>query len=138
MPAKGSVPLVGRQPVQIEALEDPPHPRARDRDVVAAGQVHRDLRRTEVVVLAQVDDLADHVGVRCQWAAMRSAGSVTEPIDTVLVVAALPRVEALSADPVVAARTSDVAGDVLGVLEDRQASLGLAGELLLGQKVPLS
>jgi hypothetical protein len=68
----------------------------------------------------------------------RPAGSITEPIDTVLVVAALPLVEALSADPVVAARASDVAGDLLGMLEDRQASLGLAGELLLSHQVPLS
>ena len=31
-------------------------------DVVVALEVHRDLGRAEVVVLAQVDDLADHLG----------------------------------------------------------------------------
>jgi hypothetical protein len=37
------VALRGRQAVHVEALQDPPHPRLRDLDVVIALQVHRDL-----------------------------------------------------------------------------------------------
>jgi len=56
----------------------------------------------------------------------------------VFVVSALLGVEALSTDSVVAAFECDVAGDFFGVLEDRQASPGLAGELVFGHQVPLS
>ena len=73
----GLVSLVRRQTVHVEALRDSPHPRVRDLDVVVAGQVHRDLRRAEMVMLAQVDDLADHVGVGCQRTEMRFARSVS-------------------------------------------------------------
>ena len=57
------VALRGRQPVQVEALEDAPHAGLADRDVVVALEVHRDLERPEVVVLAQVHDLADDLGL---------------------------------------------------------------------------
>jgi hypothetical protein len=57
------VPLRRRQPVEIKALEDPVHARVADLDVVVALEIHRDLQRPEVVVLAQVDDLADHLAV---------------------------------------------------------------------------
>jgi hypothetical protein len=53
------VPLGGREPVEVQALEDPPDPGVADFDVVVALEVHRDLRRAEVVVLPQVDDLLD-------------------------------------------------------------------------------
>ena len=65
LPAVGValVALRCRQPVELEALEDPPDRRVADLDVVVALQVHRDLQRPEVVVLAQVDDLADDLGL---------------------------------------------------------------------------
>jgi hypothetical protein len=46
------VALGGRQPVEVQALEDPPHPGVADLDVVVAPQVHGDLGWTEVVGLA--------------------------------------------------------------------------------------
>jgi len=57
------VALGGGEPVHLQALQDPPDPRRRDLHVVVALQVHRDLVRPEVVTLAQVDDLADHLGL---------------------------------------------------------------------------
>jgi hypothetical protein len=54
------VALGGGQPVQLQPLEDAPHARGADRDVVVALEVHRDLGRAEVVVLAQVDDYASY------------------------------------------------------------------------------
>jgi len=53
------VALRGREPVHVEAFEDPPDPGRGHIDIVVALQVHGDLGRPEVVVLAQVDDLAD-------------------------------------------------------------------------------
>ena len=47
------------QAAHVEALEDPPDPRGADLDLVIPLEVHRDLVRPEVVVLAQVNDLAD-------------------------------------------------------------------------------
>ena len=61
------VALRGGETVELETFEDPPHSRVRDGHVVVAVQVHRDPRRAEVVVLPQVEDLADDVdmgGVR--------------------------------------------------------------------------
>jgi hypothetical protein len=48
----GLVLLRGRQPVHLEPLEDPPDAGAGDVDVVVSLEVHRDLARPEVVVLA--------------------------------------------------------------------------------------
>jgi hypothetical protein len=56
----------------------------------------------------------------------------------VLFVSALPPVEAGAADSVVPARSCDVAGHFFGVLQDRQASLGLAQELLFGHLISFS
>jgi hypothetical protein len=44
-------------------LRDAPHAGVADVDVVVALEVHGDLGRAEVVVLAQVDDLADDLDV---------------------------------------------------------------------------
>jgi len=106
-----------------------------DLDVVVAPQVHGDLGRAEVVVLAQVDDLADHLGAGGVWTDPGTMGAVPEPVQAVLVVALAPLVEHLAADAVVAAGQRHVAGDLLSVTKDRQASLGATGQLLLGHRV---
>src|SRR5512133_2517639 len=62
-------------------------------------------------------------------------GAVPEPIQAQLVVAPAPRVEHLAADAVVAAGQADVAGDLLGMAQDRQATLGPPEQLLLGHGV---
>jgi hypothetical protein len=61
------VPLVAlrtRQPVHVEALEDVPDSGRADRDDAIALQVHRDPQGPEVAVLAQGDDLSDHLYLR--------------------------------------------------------------------------
>jgi hypothetical protein len=106
-----------------------------DLDVVVALEVHRDLGRAEVVVLAQVDDLAHDLGAGLVGAHPGATGAVPEPVQAVLVVALAPLVEHLAADAVVAAGQGDVAGDLLSVTQDRQAPLGATDQLLLGHGV---
>ena len=129
------VALGGRQAVELEPLEDAPHPRGADLDVVVAAEVHRDLGRPEVVVLAQVDDLAHDLGAGGVGTDLGAVGAVPEPVQAVGVVAAAPGVEALAADAVVAAGQGHIAGDLLSVAQDRQASLRPSGQLLLGHGV---
>jgi hypothetical protein len=86
---------------------------------VVALEVHRDLGRAEVVVLAQVDDLADNLGASGVGTDLGAVGAVPEPVQAVLVIAASPLVEALAADAVIAAGQADVAGDLLSVAQDR-------------------
>jgi len=54
------VSLRGREPVHTETFEYPPHPRRGDSDVVVSLEIHRDLVWPEVVILAQIHDLANH------------------------------------------------------------------------------
>jgi hypothetical protein len=56
-----------------------------------------------VVVLAQVDDLADDLSSGGPGADVGPAGAVAEPVEAVGVVAAFPGVEDLAADAVLAA-----------------------------------
>jgi hypothetical protein len=53
-PLERFVALRAGQAVHLESSEDPPHPGLGNLDVVVALDVHRDLQRPEVVVLAQV------------------------------------------------------------------------------------
>lgn len=88
-----------------------------------------------MVVLTQVHDLAHHIGMGRERTEVRPAGTVAQPVEALGFVAALPRVKALPANPVVTAGLSDVAGNFLGVLEDGQATLGLTYELLFGHLI---
>jgi hypothetical protein len=106
-----------------------------DLDVVVALEVHRDPGWPEVVVLAQVDDLAHDLGAGGLGADLGAVGAVPEPVQAVGVIAPTPGVEALAADTVVAAGQADVAGDLLSVAQDGQASLGHPEQLLLGHGV---
>jgi hypothetical protein len=56
----------------VQAMEDPPDARRAELDVVIALEVHRDLVRPEVIGLAEVDDLADHLDARGLRADVRS------------------------------------------------------------------
>ena len=118
-PVMALVALGGREAVELQPLEDAPHARGADRDVVVALEVHGDLGRAEVVVLAQVNDLAHDLGAGGVGTDMGPVGPVPEPVQAVRVVAPAPGVEALAADAVVAAGQGDVAGDLLGVAQDR-------------------
>jgi hypothetical protein len=94
-----------------------------------------DLGRAEVVVLAQVDDLADHLGAGGVGADLGPVRAVSEPVQAMGVIAAAPLVEHLAADAVVAARQADVAGDLFSMAQDRQATIGHPEQLLLGHGV---
>ena len=96
------VTLRGGQSIHVQPLEDSPHPRRADIDVVVALEVHPDLQRAEVVMLAQVDDLLDDVGMGDRRAVQRSAGAVLEALQALVFVSALPPVEDVAADAVVA------------------------------------
>jgi hypothetical protein len=129
------VALGRRQSVQLQPLQDPPHAGAADLHFVVALEVHRDPGRAEVVVLAQVDDLAHDLGAGGVGAEVGPVGAVSEPVQAIGVIAAAPGVEALTADAVVAAGQADVVGDLLSMTKDRQAPLGHPGQLLLGHRV---
>jgi hypothetical protein len=124
------VALGSRELVELEPLQDPPRPGAADLHLVVALEVYGDLGRAEVVVLAQVDDLAHDLGAGGVGADVGSVGAVPEPVQAVGVIAAAPGVEALAADAVVAAGQRHVAGDLLRQLfglRERQAPTRVTG-----------
>ena len=125
------VTLRGGQSIHPEPLEDSPHPRRADIDVVVALEVHPDLQRAEVVMLAQVDDLLDDVGMGDRRAVQRSAGAVLEALQALVFVSALPPVEDVAADAVVAAGGGDVSADLLRMLQHRQAPIRPPDQILL-------
>jgi hypothetical protein len=88
-----------------------------------------------MVVLAQVDDLAHDLGAGGVGTDLRAVRAVPEPVQAMGVIAPAPLVEDLAADAVVAAGQADVAGDLLGMAQDRQATLGHPEQLLLGHRV---
>jgi hypothetical protein len=94
------VALGGGQPVQLQPLQDAPHARGAELDIVVALEVHRDLGGAEVVVLAQVDDLADDLGPGGVGTDQRPVGAVPEPVQAIGVIAPTPLVEHLAADAV--------------------------------------
>jgi hypothetical protein len=93
-----------------------------------------------MVVLAEVENLADDVDMSGVGAVARSPGQIAQPVDPLFAVTAQPPVIDRATDPVVAARHRDVAGHFLGVLDDRQPATDLtwqqriahAGLLLIG------
>lgn len=62
--------------VHIQAFEDPPDPGRADLDLVVPLEVDRDLVGPEVVVLAQVDDLADDLLPGCFGADVGPRGAI--------------------------------------------------------------
>jgi hypothetical protein len=102
---------------------DAPHPRVRDLDVVVALEVHGDLRRPEVAVLAQVDQRADDLGPGGLGAELRAARPVPKAVDALMPPEA-PEKQSRQATQGIAAGADDVAGDLLSVLQDRQPTSG--------------
>ena len=125
------VALRSRQPVHVEALEDSPYPGRADLDVVVPLEIHRDLHRSEVVMLAQMDDLLDYLGFSDRRAVQRRTGAVLKTFEAFVVVATLPPVEDVAADAVVAARSRHIPADLLRVLQYGQASVGSPPQIFL-------
>jgi hypothetical protein len=97
------VALGGREAVELQPLQDPPDAGGADLHLVVALAVHRDPGRPEVIVLAQVEDLADDLGAGGVGVDLGAVGAVPEPVQAVGVPAALPGGEALAADAVLGA-----------------------------------
>ena len=55
-----------------------------------AAAIHRDLVRTEVILLAQPEDLLDHLRISLSRLMMRNARAVLKPLEAFLLVAASP------------------------------------------------
>ena len=85
--------------------------------------------------LAQANDLAHYVDLGGFRAAVGIARAVPQTVPALFLVEMLPSVDHLPADPEVAAGSGHVAGDLLGVLQDRQAVLGPPLELPLTRRV---
>src|ERR1700722_5513741 len=93
-----------------------------------------------MVVLAEIENLANYVDMGGVGAVTRSPGQIPQPVDALLLVTAQPPVIDRPTDPVVAARHRDVAGHFLGVLDYRPPATDLtwqqrfahAGLLLIG------
>jgi hypothetical protein len=115
------VALIGGQAAHVGPFEDPPDTGLGDLDVVIALQVHGDLVGPEVVVLAQIHDLADHLFVGGVRAVMGATGSVLEALDAELFVAAEPPVEGLATDAVEPACLCDIAAHLSDAAQHRQA-----------------
>jgi hypothetical protein len=106
---------------------------------VVAAEVHGDLRRAEVVVLPQVNDLLDDLGGCLVRAVRRPGGPVPQPGQAALgLVAAVPGVEDLPADPVVPAGHGHVPGDLAGVADDRQPPGSVLVQFFYSQRSPIT
>jgi hypothetical protein len=75
---------------------------------VEAMQVHRDPAGSEVIVLAQVEDLADHLTSGRSWRSLRRPRPIAQAGVSVLGMATLPLVERLPGNPEPTARPGDV------------------------------
>lgn len=119
------------EPVQADFLQNPPDSGGADRDVVIAGQIHRDLVWPEVILLPQPEDLLDHFRVGFVRLMVWLAGAILEPFEALFFVAAFPFVVGLPADAVVAAGCSDVPADLIDVPQHGEFVLRSAFELSL-------
>jgi hypothetical protein len=70
-----------RQAVEVQALEDPSDTGGGHLDVVIALEVHRDLSRPEMVVLAEIEDLPGYVDMGGVGAVARSPGQIPQTVD---------------------------------------------------------
>jgi hypothetical protein len=131
------VALGGRESVHLESFQDPPHPGVADRHVVIAGEVHGDLGRAEVVLLAQPDDLLDHLGPGHPRRAVRPAGTFLQSVQAGGLVTAPPAVVALAADAVIAAGRRHVAAHLLDMTQHRKLALGPSLQLTFSHGDPL-
>jgi hypothetical protein len=96
--------LIRRQPVHAVLAQNAVHGRTSHRQAVKAIQIIGNLSWAELVVLSQIQNLADDVGRSGPGRVMRCPSSVGESAITVLGVALSPFVERLSRNPKVPCR----------------------------------
>ena len=105
LPAPPSRPmlLIGRQPAQAMLAEEAMHGRAGDRDLMEPPQIVGDPAGAEVILLAQIQDLADDLRRRGARRPVRRRGAIAQPRLAVGPVPLLPLVVGLARDAEVAA-----------------------------------
>lgn len=116
------VPLRSGQATHVQAVQDAPHARLADLDVVVALEVYLDLAGSEVVALPNVDDLLDDFDAGGVWLGPAPLGLVEQAVDAVGLIAAEPGVVDRAADADVSAGHGHVPGDFLDVTQYRQAA----------------
>ena len=100
--------LIRRQPIHPVPLQDAMHRGARDLDAMEPVQIRRDPARSEVIVLAQVEDLADHLARRRSRRSLRRPRPIAQAGVAVLGVSPLPLVERLPGNAEPAADAGDI------------------------------
>src|SRR5688572_308402 len=100
----GTVLLIGREPMHPVLAEDAMYRRAGDDHLMKPLQIVGDPARAEVVVLAEVQNLAHHLRGRGRGAAFRRPWLVAQAGGPRRVKAALPLVERLAGDAEMATR----------------------------------
>src|SRR6266852_2945160 len=90
------VALRSGQPVQVGSLQDPPDPGRAHRDIVISLEIHGDLGGAEVVMLPQVEDLANHLGLGGMWANQWPMRALAKAFRPELLIPTQPEVERVS------------------------------------------
>lgn len=94
---------------------------------MVALQIDRDLGRAEVVVLAEVEDLAHDLGLGRMRANQWPMRPLPEALWAELLIAAQPAIVRMPGDPEVPARHRSVAANLLDVLNNGKASSSSPG-----------
>ena len=110
--------LVGRQPAHAVFAENTMHRGGRHRQLMKPLQVVRNLARTEVVMLPEIQNLADDLLWCGSGRAVRRSGPVAQPGLPVFVEPPLPLVKRPSGNPEMAARACHVSGACGRLLHD--------------------
>jgi hypothetical protein len=100
--------LIRRQPRHPVPRQDAMHRRDGDLDLVKAQQIRRDPAGAEVVVLAEIQDLADHLARRRAGRAPWRSRAIAQARVAVLGLPPLPFVERLARNPESPAYPGDV------------------------------
>jgi hypothetical protein len=100
--------LIRRQSIHPMSLEDAMHGRASNLDAMESVQIRRDPAWSEVIVLAQVENLADHLACRRSRRSLWPPRPIAQAGVTVLGVSPLPFVERLPRSPEPTANSSDI------------------------------
>jgi len=109
--------LVRREPWHPVALQDAMDRRTRDRDGVKPLQIVRDLAGSKVIVLPQVQNLADDVPACGAWRSVRRARPIVQARRAKFVKTPFPFVKGLPRNPEMATGVRHIAGGLAGLLQ---------------------
>lgn len=100
--------LIRREPRHAVPYQDAVHRGARDGDLVESTQVGRDPASSEVIVLAQIQDLADHLASGRARRMLRRPRTIAQASVTVLGVSLPPLVRRFAKHPEPPADAGDI------------------------------